>query len=72
MKPEKKVKVIIIALTVACQETVKPGKILELEASEARILISGNKAKEYEEGDEKKYSYVSSKKKNEKKPEEKK
>lgn len=62
MKQDKKVKVIIKSLTVAEQKTVKPGKVLELDSSEARILINSNKAKEYEDGDEKKFSYSSPKK----------
>lgn len=54
IQPKTK-KVTIIKLTVANKETQKVGSVIELESSEANILINGGKAKEYEKGDEEKY-----------------
>lgn len=53
-KPEK-VKVCILKTTVANKEVVKPGACLELDSTDANILINGKKAKAYEKGDEDKY-----------------
>lgn len=48
-------KITILKLTVAEKETVQPGDVLEVPASDAAILINSKKAKEYEKGDEEKY-----------------
>jgi hypothetical protein len=60
-KAPKKVKICIIKLTVAGGETRKPGAVLEVEANDAARLIHHGKAKKYESGDEKKFSYESPK-----------
>lgn len=58
----KKVKVTILKLTVADKETVKPGQSVTLEANDAARLKHHGKAKDYEQGDEKKFAYVSPRK----------
>lgn len=53
-KVEKK-KLTILKITVANKVTVFPGDVVECEPADALVLVNGDKAKEYEKGDEEKF-----------------